>query len=661
MSTPDSSLTTIDGSVTTPASSVTTHTMFGYAKLPEPLVFGASKVKAWRTFRLRWDDFCVISDLAEKSRAFQVSVLRSCLGEDSVEVFQGLRFATPDSDRTVDEILTALQDYAVGLTNETYERFVFRKKKQDEGESFDSFFSKLCVLIKSCNFCAACSDSLMRDQIVTGVRDHDTRQDLLKVQNLTLQKCTDICRAAEAASSNNQGMGCDGGQVLKLSDSKRTAVKRDCLFCGYSHIMKKEMCPAYGKTCNTCHGKNHFESMCPDRVKNKSNQKAPGLRKKDGRRGTPRQHVNHLESTSEDSDESELDEVQWVKDVEWVQAVTTGEKAKDVKCLMLLGTEEVVFQIDSGATVNMLPAKYATDIKPYHGMLVMWNKSLVKPLGMCRRLVENPKTGKIYNVEFLVFKDEQRCQPILGLRASEQMKLVKIRHKNFLGVAAVAVDEDFKEVFDDSLGELPGMTTLQLKPEAIPRVMPNQRIPVAARPLLRDELDRLVKLGVIEPVEKPTPWVSQLVLTKKKNGSLRICLDPQELNKVLMREHYTMPNLEDVLHDIQGATVFTKADLSSGYWHVKLDDASSDLTTFQTCFGRYRWLRLPFGLSSAAEIFQKKVLELFIDMKGLAHSSNDAGQPESSSIGRSWRWVWTPLLSWDTGSPRKALWWTPKR
>merc|ERR1712083_479186 len=98
-----------------------------------------------------------------------------------------------------------------------------------------------------------------------------------------------------------------------------------------------------------------------------------------------------------------------------------------------------------------------------------------------------------------VFKDEHRCQPILGLRASEQMKLVKIRHKNFHGVAAVAVDDDFKEVFDDSLGELPGTTTLQLKPEAVPSVMPNRRIPVAARPLLRDELDRLVKLGVIEP------------------------------------------------------------------------------------------------------------------------------------------------------------------
>ena len=92
---------------------------------------------------------------------------------------------------------------------------------------------------------------------------------------------------------------------------------------------------------------------------------------------------------------------------------------------------------------------------------------------------------------------------------------------------------------------------------------------------------------------------------------MRICLDPHGLNKVLMREHYTIPILEDVLHDMRDAKVFTKVDLSSGYWHVELDDASSDLTTFQTCLGRYCWRQLPFGLNSSAEIFQRKLNEQF--------------------------------------------------
>ena len=116
--------------------------------------------------------------------------------------------------------------------------------------------------------------------------------------------------------------------------------------------------------------------------------------------------------------------------------------------------------------------------------------------------------------------------------------------------------------------------------------MPNRRIPVAVRLELKEELNRLTRLGVIESVKKLTPWVSQLVLTRKKNEALRICLDPHELNKALMREHYIMSILEDLLHDMRGAKIFTKADLSSGYWHVELDEASSNQTTFQTCFGR---------------------------------------------------------------------------
>ena len=188
---------------------------------------------------------------------------------------------------------------------------------------------------------------------------------------------------------------------------------------------------------------------------------------------------------------------------------------------------------------------------------------------------------------------------------------------------AVNIEKNYREVFDGQLRKLPGVTTLQLKPDAVPAVMTSRRIPVAVRLELKEELNRLTKLGIIEPVKKPTPWVSQLVHTQKKKGALRICLDPHELNKALMREHYIMPILEDVLHDMRGAKIFTKSDLSSGYWHVELDEASSSLITIQTCFDRYRWRRQPFGLNSAAEIFQRKLVEQFQDMKDIIIIADD--------------------------------------
>lgn len=172
---------------------------------------------------------------------------------------------------------------------------------------------------------------------------------------------------------------------------------------------------------------------------------------------------------------------------------------------------------------------------------------------------------------------------------------------NFHHVAAVAQGTKFKKVFDNKLDELPGIT-LELKPGAICVVMANQRLTVSVHPQLKQELQRFTKLGIIKPVEKPTTWVSQLVLTKKKNGSLRICLELHELNKALMWEHYTIPMLEDVLCDMKDAKIFTKANLSSGYWHVKLNEASRDLATFQNCFAYFHWWQLPFGMNSSAEI-----------------------------------------------------------
>ena len=112
-------------------------------------------------------------------------------------------------------------------------------------------------------------------------------------------------------------------------------------------------------------------------------------------------------------------------------------------------------------------------------------------------------------------------------------------------------------------------------------------------------------------------------MTHKKDGSVRICIDPNELNKALLRERFTMPVMEDILHELKDARIFSKADLSSGYWHIELDEESSRLTSFMTPFGRYRWLRLPFGLSVSAEIFQRNLIEALRDLPGVLCIADD--------------------------------------
>lgn len=128
---------------------------------------------------------------------------------------------------------------------------------------------------------------------------------------------------------------------------------------------------------------------------------------------------------------------------------------------------------------------------------------------------------------------------------------------------------------------------------------------------MRQELERLERGGIIEKVAQPTDWVSQFVIARKKDGTLRVCIDPRRINECLKREHYQMPKREEIEAELAGAKYFSRLDANSGFHQIPLDEATSKICTFGTPFGRYRFLRLPFGISSAPEVFQKTLSEIF--------------------------------------------------
>jgi transposase InsO family protein len=585
------------------------------AKPPKPLSLVENEVENWKLFKKRWGNYTLLSGLEQRPNNYQVAELENCLADDALKLLESFSFDTTEDKRTVTEILAKFESYAMGEVNETYERFVFGSRKQLDDEPVEKFVSDLRLLVKTCHYCPTCEPSLLRDRIVLGIRDEATREELLKVRQLDLAKCVDICRANESASSHRKALKPD--TVHKIEESRRSdASTRECLFCGTNHPMKKELCPAWGKKCNKCDRFNHYESKC----KGVSHYRK-GKQRRSKQKNQPKPRVNQLK---EDSGTSESD-----SDYEWCNQVTSVDSqsakppknSKAVKCRMVVSGTPVHFLIDTGASVNMLPDKYAPNkLEPYQKTLKMWNQMEDVPLGTCRLKVVNPKNDKKYSIPFVVFKGEH--QPILGYQTSLQLGLVTVETHNFDMVASITMD-DYGSVFDGKLGRLPGTQHLQLKPDAKPTIMPDRRVPLAVRPKLQKELARLTELGVIIPVEEPTPWVSQVVIAHKKAGDIRVCLDPHDVNKVLMREHYTLPVLDDVLHELRESRIFSKADLSSGYWHVVLDQESSFLTTFQTCFGRYRFLRLPFGINGASEYFQKKLHEALRGLPGIQCIADD--------------------------------------
>ena len=128
--------------------------------------------------------------------------------------------------------------------------------------------------------------------------------------------------------------------------------------------------------------------------------------------------------------------------------------------------------------------------------------------------------------------------------------------------------------------------------------------------------------GHIAKVDEPTDWVSSAVYVKKRNGQLRVCLDPRELNKHVKIPKLCLPTIDDVTSRLAKAQVFVVLDTKDGFLQVKLDEDSSKLTTFHTPFARYEWLRMHFGICSAPEEFQRHVNET---MEGLEEVTAIAG------------------------------------
>ena len=122
---------------------------------------------------------------------------------------------------------------------------------------------------------------------------------------------------------------------------------------------------------------------------------------------------------------------------------------------------------------------------------------------------------------------------------------------------------------------------------------------------------------------EPTRWCAATVVVPKGNGKVRICVDLTHLNRSVLRERHPLPAVEQSLVQLAGAVVFTTLDANSGFCQIPLDRESALLTTFITPFGRYCFHRLPFGITSAPEHFQRWMSDILSDLEGVVCMMDD--------------------------------------
>ena len=134
-----------------------------------------------------------------------------------------------------------------------------------------------------------------------------------------------------------------------------------------------------------------------------------------------------------------------------------------------------------------------------------------------------------------------------------------------------------------------------------------RKVPIESKEAIDRELDFLIEEEIITEQVEPTPWVSSVTFPRKPNGEVRVCLDPSNLNKAIIREHHKPMTVEEIAHELAGATVYTKADALKAFLQIHLTHEASLLTTFNSHRGRLRFLRMPFGAKMSQDVFQLRM------------------------------------------------------
>jgi hypothetical protein len=170
--------------------------------------------------------------------------------------------------------------------------------------------------------------------------------------------------------------------------------------------------------------------------------------------------------------------------------------------------------------------------------------------------------------------------------------------------------EDFSvlQEFEDVFQEIPGFPPkreIDFSIDLVPGVSPVSKTPyIMSTPELKElqmQLEELMKKGYIRP--SVSPWGAPILFVKKKDGTLRLCIDFRQLNKATVKNKYPLPRIDDLFDQLRGENIFSKIDLRSGYHQVRIKEEDINKTTFRTRYGHYEFVVVPFGLTNAPVVF----------------------------------------------------------
>ncbi|KAL0549903.1 hypothetical protein IC582_014398 [Cucumis melo] len=352
-----------------------------------------------------------------------------------------------------------------------------------------------------------------------------------------------------------------------------------CTTCGKHHLGR---CLFGTRTCFKCRQEGHTADRCPLRV--------TGIAQNQGA-GAP--HQGRVFATNR-------------TEAEKAGTVVTGT-------LPVLGHYALVL-FDSGSSHSFISSAFVSharlEVEPLHHVL-----SVSTPSGECMLSKEKVKECQIEIAGHVI---EGRASKLLSQGTWGILASVVDTREADVSLSSEPVVRDYPDVFPEELPGLPPHREVEFAIELEPGTVPISRAPYRMAPAelkeLKVQLQELLDKGFIRP--SVSPWGAPVLFVKKKDESMRLCIDYRELNKVTVKNRYPLPRIDDLFDQLQGATVFSKIDLRSGYHQLRIKDEDIPKTAFRSRYGHYEFIVMSFGLTNAPAVFMdlmNRVFREFLD------------------------------------------------
>ncbi|XP_032069735.1 uncharacterized protein K02A2.6-like [Thamnophis elegans] len=604
--------------------------------------------ETWKSYTARFECFLVAHDLTELTDERKCAFFLSVCGTDVFHTARALTAPEPIKAVPWPVLLAKLMSHYAPSPSKIARRHAFHQRSQAEGESVSAYVAALRSAALHCEFRDL--DEALLDRLVCGLRDLKLQKRLLTKADLSFQSVFDEVRAAEMSTaslatiaksrstptaqsantfstatglpdtesddSDAEGQEEDINRLYEANKKSVTRRKGDpksaCGGCGGNH--ERAECRFRQALCQRCGRKGHIAWVCRAAQPMSSSE-------------LQTDRFRHPRNQTEGPKKPRMDCHAILRNAN--QGLACHQVQKKIQLTVNIEGRPCEMELDTGSATSivswsmikrLLPQLSKRQLQDCNLTLRDYQGNLIPVIGTRKVRVQ----FKGFSGRLPLIIVEGRLPSLLGLDWFQSLGL-QISGIHNVGTSALdCLVNEFPAVFDGTLGRYTDTpVSFNLDPAVQPVRMKPRRVPIALKPKVDTELDKLVAQGVLEPVDHAR-WETPIVLPIKPDGSVRICADYRcSINRALPSNAYPVPVVQHLLHTLGEGSIFAKLDLAQEYQQLVMDDDAAEAQTIIMHRGAFRCRRLQFGVSIAPGLFQSLMERLLQGLRGVVPYFDD--------------------------------------